>query len=82
MPTSWKAEMFVQKEWTSNQQRFATEEEAKAAGSNLYGRWTLVDKYKATPTEDPVNTKWADGKSEPVDSPAAPEIAAQPDAAD
>ena len=55
---SYKPEVFVQGEWSTNSLRFATEEEAAAYASDLYMRWTLTEKHRAVPSDDPVNCRW------------------------
>jgi len=50
-------------QWNYNAQRFATEEEAQAAGEDLYSRWTLVERFEVQESADPVNYKWEDGKA-------------------
>jgi hypothetical protein len=42
-------------EWCSNGCRYATEEEAKSAGSRLAWRWTAVREWRVVPSEDAVN---------------------------
>jgi hypothetical protein len=63
MGKSWAAEVkvFGETRFTRNQIRFATEAEAKAAGGNLMCRWTQVDEYRATETDDQPTHRW-DGK--------------------
>lgn len=64
-PTSYKVEVktFGETRWASNAVRFATEAEAEAAAVDLAGRWTMVEHYRATPSDDPVNYKWENGKA-------------------
>jgi hypothetical protein len=62
---SWKAEIlaFGETEWCSNALRFATAEEAEASGQELSMRWMLVKDWRATPSNDPVNYKFENGKN-------------------
>lgn len=48
--------------WTTNSLRFATDEEAKAYGSDLLSRWFAVVGGEARETPDPVNYAWVTGK--------------------
>jgi len=54
---SYKAEMKVHGEWSANQRRYATHEEADAAGKDLYSRWTAVEDYRVVPSSDPPNVE-------------------------
>jgi hypothetical protein len=58
MPTSWAPEVFVDGKWSRNGVRFATEKEALSNASDLMSRWFLVEKYRATEADDPVNYRW------------------------
>jgi hypothetical protein len=42
-------------DWCFNAQRWATEEEAKKAGADLYRRWTAVKEWQVFPSEDEPN---------------------------
>ncbi len=44
--------------WSSNSVRFATEDEAKTYGKDLFMRWTSVTEYQVTGSEDLVNYIW------------------------
>lgn len=54
--------------WTSNDVqgatnglRFATKEEADAYATNLFMRWTALDRWESTETTDPVTHTWTPG---------------------
>jgi hypothetical protein len=61
MFASFKGEVHVQGEWSSNLLRFATESEAKGYAQDLYGRWTLCDGFRAEPSDDAPTHVWTDG---------------------
>lgn len=50
-PKSWKlgCKGRGDQTWAYNQLRFKTKEAAEAYGSDLYSRWTALDKYEAHP---------------------------------
>lgn len=50
------------REWAGNGLVFATKQEAEANARNLMGRWLLVTDFRADPTDEPVNYKWAGNK--------------------
>ena len=54
---SWKPEIKTinQATWTANGLRFATKEEAIRWGEDLFQRWMLVDEWRATESDEPVN---------------------------
>ena len=54
---SYKAEMKVHGGWSANQRRYATPEEADAAGKDLYSRWTAAEDYRVVPSSDPPNVE-------------------------
>jgi hypothetical protein len=65
LPRSYRPEVQVigqRGEWLPNGLRFATEEEALANAFDLAGRWMAVTHHRAAPSDDPVNSKWVDGK--------------------
>ena len=64
--TSWKVEVCVSGEWGTNACRYATKEEANAAGAELLSRWFAPSGYRATECADPVNYEFRDGKSRPL----------------
>lgn len=43
------------REWVSNGLRFATEQEAKDYGHDLFLRWTAVNEWTVLPSEDAPN---------------------------
>lgn len=57
---SYKIEVKVygDDEFYPNGIRLATEEEAKAYGSNKVGTWSLAEKYRVAESADPVNYRW------------------------
>ena len=61
-PTSWAPEVFVERKWSRNALRFATEAEAKANAYALMFRWTLVEDCRATPADEAVNYRFVDGQ--------------------
>ena len=54
---SYKTEMKVHGGWSANQRRYATPEEADAAGKDLYSRWTAAEDYRVVPSSDPPNVE-------------------------
>lgn len=67
-PTSWAMEVQTQHrpEWSGNQCRYATQQEAQDAGAELASRWFLVDAWRAVPSTDPVNYEFKDGRSQMI----------------
>lgn len=65
---SYKVEINAHGGWSANQRRYATPEEADAAGKDLYSRWTAAEDYRVVPSSDPpnvepvINVKPADAK--------------------
>ena len=59
---SFKAEMFVDRQWASNSIRFATKAEADAYASDLYSRWTQPTDKRSVESPDPVSAKWEGGR--------------------
>jgi hypothetical protein len=55
MPKSYKTEVCVQGEWSTNGCRYATEAEATEAGHELLNRWMVPTDSRPAPSEDPVN---------------------------
>jgi hypothetical protein len=64
--SSFKCEVLAQGSWSSNGQRFATAEEAEAAGKELLSRWFVPTDSRSAPSEDPVNYKFEDGRCVPI----------------
>ncbi len=50
------------RDWASNAQRFPSEADAKAAGSDLFSRWMAVREWKVLPSDEPPNYRWVEGK--------------------
>ena len=60
---SFKPEVKVDGEWSSNGLRFATKEEAERSASNLFSRWTVTTAHRAAESDEPVkNALNAEGK--------------------
>jgi hypothetical protein len=59
---SWKAEVNTYSDsadtWTGNALRFATPEEAKHYGDNLFSRWTAVKHVRVVESTDQANYTW------------------------
>lgn len=55
---SWQSEIFSEGEWVGSAMRFATEQEAINAGSELMSRWFYAKDCRAVLTNDPVNYKF------------------------
>ena len=67
---SWKNEVIADSSgvWVTNALRFATEDEAKRYGQNLFMRWTLVREFRAVECDDPVNyTCDEHGSAKPIE---------------
>lgn len=54
---SYKPEMLVEGEWSSNSLRFATEGEADRWGADLMMRWFVPTDHRVIVSADPVNYK-------------------------
>lgn len=65
---SFKPEVLVQGVWSCNALVFATEAEAEANARCLAGRWTLVEDYRAVPSDEPVNYALVNGQLSQVQS--------------
>ena len=48
--------------WTYNGLFFATSEEAEAWGRDLSRRWSLLEKWEAQTSNEPVNYKFENGQ--------------------
>jgi hypothetical protein len=57
-PTSFKTEVRVHGDWSTNSCRYATKEEAEAAGNELLSRWFMPDASRAAESSDPVNYRF------------------------
>lgn len=55
---SWKMEVCCQGEWSTNGCRYATKEEAEAAGTELLSRWYVPTASRAAESTDPVNWRF------------------------
>lgn len=62
---SYKTEVFTENQWYSNSLRFATKEEAEAAGKELLSRWLVPTDSRATECEDLVNYRFNFDKYRP-----------------
>jgi len=64
---SFKTEVLTgENDWSSNALRFATKEEAEAAGKELLSRWYVPRDSRATASEDPVNYRFDFAAYRPV----------------
>lgn len=56
-PSSFKVEVQTggDRAWSSNAQRFATREQADAAGKDLFARWIAMRGFRVVPSPDPPN---------------------------
>jgi hypothetical protein len=63
---SWKAEVIADSTntWSGNGLRFAAETEAAQYVADLSYRWTSVRDTRVVESEEPINARWADGKTE------------------
>ena len=61
---SFRPEVKVQGEWSSNALSFATNTEAGGYARDVFGRWTLCEEYQAVEVHDPVTHKWDTEKRE------------------
>ena len=55
---SFKVEVEVGREWSTNGCRYATREEAEAAGNELLSRWFVPTDSRAVESPDPVNWRF------------------------
>lgn len=70
---SFKYEVLAHGGWSSNAQRYETEEQARAAGKSLSSRWTAVEDYRVVPSTDPPNqTEPPPPASPPADTAVEP----------
>lgn len=54
-------------QWTGNQLRFETFQEAEMYVADLSWRWTAVRQTRVIPSLDSVNYRWKDGHAVPVE---------------
>ena len=80
MPVSYKLEVEVSHEWSSNSRRFATAAEAEAAGTELLSRWMAPTDSRVAETNDPVNARFNFDTFCPEMLPPTPPIPYVPDA--
>lgn len=59
-------EVCVEGKWATNSVRFATKEEAEAAGRELLTRWYVPTDSRAAESDDPVNYKFDFKANRPV----------------
>jgi hypothetical protein len=67
---SYKTEVYADNSWSTNNLRFATEQEAVEYGKELLSRWYVPTDSRATPCDDPVNYRFNMDtyKAEPINS--------------
>ena len=58
MNTSWKPEVLVDGQWSTNALRYATKAEALASVRELMSRWWVPTDGRASESSDPVNYKF------------------------
>jgi hypothetical protein len=65
---SWKPEVQADSsgKWSGNALRFATRDEAEDNVRALAKRWSLVRDTRVIESDDPVNSRWVNGKTIPV----------------
>ena len=68
-PRSWRPEVIADEtgKWAANALRFATEAEAKLSAGDLAMRWMLVRKWRAAPSDEPVNYRIVNNVMERVE---------------
>lgn len=64
---SWKMEFFADNEWVGNGIRYATEQEAIDAGTELLSRWFVPSDSRAVGSDEPVNYKFENWHNVPLD---------------
>lgn len=55
---SYRPMFKCQGEWCGNEQRFASEEEARLSAADRFSRWTVPSDYRVEESEDPVNYRY------------------------
>ena len=63
---SWAPEVLVDGQWSRNQLRFNTKQEADDNARDLFERWTSTDSWRSTESTDPVNCNLNEGPLRPV----------------
>ena len=58
MPKSYKYEVHLDRQWSSNSVRFATRQEAEAASRELLSRWLAPSDGRVVESNDPVNYRF------------------------
>lgn len=58
MNTSFKPEVLVDGQWSTNALRFATKAEAEASVKELMSRWWVPTDGRASESNDPVNYRF------------------------
>ena len=58
MNTSYKPEVLVDGQWSTNALRFATKAEAEASVKELMSRWWVPTDGRASESNDPVNYRF------------------------
>ena len=65
---SWKPEVLVDGQWSTNGLRFATEQEACGSVMLLRMRWWVPTDGRATESEDPVNYRFENNQNVPIEA--------------
>jgi len=65
---SWKPEVLVDGQWSTNGLRFATAEEAFGSVMLLRMRWWVPTDGRATESEDPVNYRFENNQNVPIEA--------------
>ena len=63
---SYKPQWELSGEWAGNAQRFATKAEAEASAKARFQVWTAPTEYRAVESDDPANTRFANGRDERI----------------
>lgn len=67
LPVNYRPMVFVENQWVGNALVFATKEEAESNVRQLAWSWTLVQDWRVDETISPVNYRFINGHSEPVE---------------
>jgi hypothetical protein len=59
---SWKPQVYVDGQWSSNQLVFATHEEAARYAHDLFLRWTLTTDHRAIESDETPNYRFENGQ--------------------
>lgn len=65
---SWKPEVLVDGQWSTNSLRFATAEEACGSVRLLRMRWWVPTDGRATESEDSVNYRFENNQNVPIEA--------------